>query len=375
MNSERIKILHLIAPHSIGGAERVLLTFFHNVDRKKIDLVLGTFNKNQRDKDNFSREAEKAGLPVESIHFKNPYDISQILDLYRIIKKHHPDIIHTHGYKTNILGLLIAKPLGIPIVTTVHGLYKDSTKIIPTLELSLKLLKYFHTIIAVSDNIKAQLENLNIPSKKIITIRNVPPSNDRGLSTNHSQFREEFGIPFNTKLIGFIGRLDKVKGCDYLIKAVSELAKRGLNFCLVIVGDGPERESLNSLVEDLGLQKQIYFCGFRDDTTNVYQSLDLFVLPSLNEGIPLAMLEAMSQGVPVIATRVGGVPEVIQDGVNGLLVPPVDPRALAEAMVESLSKTDEAAKRACEANRKIYDEYSVDKWMEKIQNIYFVIAA
>ena len=372
MRSEKIRVLHLIASRGIGGAERVLLTLSKNIDRKKFDLILGIFVDQRESKDLFWNEAKELELPLEPIKYRNPYNFLQILQLYRILKKHHPDIIHTHGYKTNILGFLAAKAFEIPIITTVHGLHQ--IEINSLVWLSLKLLKHFDRIMVVSDQIKRELETLKVPSNKIKTIRNAPPNKTDGNSINPSTFREEIGVPPNAKLIGFVGRLEPVKGCSLFIRTIPKVTESFPDSYFVVVGDGTEKKSLESLTRELRIGSKVFFCGFRDDPTNVFQSLDLYVLSSLNEGIPLAMLEAMSQGVPVVATRVGGIPEVIKDKVNGLLVPPKNPDALAESILEALNNSNETAKRVVEAKKTILNEFNVEKWIEKIQKFYLETA-
>lgn len=171
-----------------------------------------------------------------------------------------------------------------------------------------------------------------------------------------------------------MGRLEPVKGCSQFIESIPEVIENYPDSYFVVVGDGTERKSLESIVKELGIENRVYFCGFRDDPINIFQSLDLYVLPSLNEGIPLAMLEAMSSEVPVVATSVGGIPEVIKDKVNGLLVPPENPRALAEGILESLGNPGETAKRVVEAKKTIINEYNMGKWIEKIQNFYLETA-
>jgi glycosyltransferase involved in cell wall biosynthesis len=368
MRSDQIKILHLIASRGIGGAERILLTLLKNIDRGKFELILGAFVDQGKGKDFFWNKAKELDLPLEPIKYKNPYNFLQILQLSRILKKHHPDIIHTHGYKTNVLGFLVAKLFKIPIVTTVHGLHSGRNK--PMIWASLKLLRHFNRIIAVSDQIKGELRTQKVPPKKMITVRNVPPIKTQENSTKASTFREEIGIPRNAKLIGFVGRLEPIKGCSQFIRTIPRVTKSNPDSFFVVVGDGPERNSLESLARQLRIENRVCFCGFRDDPMNVFQSLDLYVLSSLSEGIPVAMLEAMSHGVPVIATRVGGIPEVIKDRVNGILVPPQNPMYLVESILESLNNPNEAAKRALEAKKTIINKYSIEKWVEKIQNIY-----
>lgn len=193
MGSGKIKILHLIASVGIGGAERILFTLLRNIDREKFDLVLGIFVDQRKSEDIFWNEAEEFDLPLEPIKFRSPYDLLQILQIYRILKKHHPDIIHTHGYKTNILGFFVAKLFKMPIVTTVHGLHPSKIRLY--VYLSSKLLRHFDRIIAVSDQIREQLRILKVPSKKISTIRNIASIKIKENLTNTSTFREEVGIP------------------------------------------------------------------------------------------------------------------------------------------------------------------------------------
>jgi glycosyltransferase involved in cell wall biosynthesis len=368
MGSKKIRIFHLIASNGIGGAERILLNLSKNIDREKFDLVLGIFVDQKKSPDFFLREAEKLGFPLETIEYKNPYNLLQILQLYRIFKKHHPDIIHTHGYKPNILGFLVAKLFEVPIMTTVHGLHSGRDNRL--IWFGLKLLTLFDRIIVVSDQIKRELKTMKVPPGKLITIRNVPPIETKENWATANTFREEIGIPPNAKLIGFVGRLEPIKGCSLFIRSIPRVIKSNLDSYFVVVGDGVERKSLESLARELGIENRVYFCGFRDDPMNIFQSLDLYVLPSLSEGIPLAMLEAMSTGVPVVATSVGGIPEVIQDKVNGLLVPLQDPVALAEGILETLNNSNETAKRVVEAKNTIINEFNQGKWIERVENIY-----
>jgi glycosyltransferase involved in cell wall biosynthesis len=154
------------------------------------------------------------------------------------------------------------------------------------------------------------------------------------------------------------------------LRAIPRVTKSDPDSFFVVVGDGPERKSLETLARELRIENRVHFCGFRDDPMSVFQSLDLYVLSSLSEGIPVAMLEAMASGVPVVATLVGGIPEVIKDKVNGLLVPSQNPDALADGILEALTHSSETAKRVLEAKKTMANEFNMGKWIETIQNIY-----
>lgn len=370
-NSDKIRILHIIASPVIGGAEKLLLTLSKNLDRNKFDVVLGIFIHAKHSTNLIWKEAAKLGLTLEPIRIRNVYGLTQVLDLYGVIKKHRPDVIHTHGYKTNILGFVMARAFRLPIVTTFHGWLHSQN---PTTKLffraSIKLLLYFDLVITVSDQIKTALVEMGVPSKKMTTVRNIPAIEAGIYSLEKNAFRDEIGMPPGSKAVGFVGRLEHVKGCYQFIHAISIVAKRDPDVCFVIVGEGSERQSLERESKELGLENRVYFCGFRDDMASVFRALDLYVLPSLSEGVPLTLLEAMFYGVPVVATRVGGVPEVIRHGVNGMLAPPNDTQALAETMVDSLTNQEETTKRVVEAKQKIDKEYSVERWLDIIGGIY-----
>jgi glycosyltransferase involved in cell wall biosynthesis len=367
---EPIKVLHLISSKGLYGAERVVMTLARHADPEQVVPVMGIFRKKGTGGDEFVREAEGLGIAVETIPYTAAFDVRQILKLFKAVKRHRPRIIHTHEYKTNILGYIVAKTLGIPIVTTVHALHKLKGRAKVELRISVWLLRYLNAVMPVSEEVRDELLDLGVPQNKTVTIKNVPPLTERRREGGVRSFREELDIPSNQKLIGFLGRLIPAKGCDQLIHALSLMDGEHRDSILTVVGEGPEEDSLKALAKSLDVMDKVRFCGFRRDPENVYASLDLLVLPSREEGTPLVMLEGMWQEVPVVATRVGGIPEVIEDRVNGLLVPSDDPAALAEAITESLGMPDEARKRAQEARKKMEREYDVKAYVEKVQDVY-----
>ncbi|SPP99526.1 putative Glycosyl transferase group 1 [Candidatus Sulfobium mesophilum] len=366
----RIKVLHLISSRGVYGAERVVLTLCKYADSERFEQIIGIFRKKKVSGDQLGREAERLGIPVEEILYSTAFDPRQILGLIGIVRRHRPDLIHTHEYKANILGFCLAKIFGLPIVTTVHALHKLRGRAKRELQFSVGLLKYFSAVMPVSGDVRDELQALKVPAEKMVTIKNVPPLTEMRPASGVRSFREEVGVPSDRKLIGFLGRLIPAKGCDQLIHAIANIDKKDRNFSLAVAGDGPERESLEALAEKLGVRDMIHFCGFRSDTEHIYASLDLLVLPSREEGTPLVMLEGMSRGVSVVATKVGGIPDVLKDRVNGLLVPSDDPIALAGAIAESLNKPDETKKRAIEAKRTMAREYDVKTWAKKFEEIY-----
>jgi glycosyltransferase involved in cell wall biosynthesis len=370
LSQNRIKVLHLISPKGIGGAERLVLTYMKHFDRKSIDASLVVFSNETSGDSSFLTAAEGLGISMDTIRFGTPYSVSQLIDLYRIARRRCPHVIHAHGYKTDILGFAVARAMRLSIVTSVHGTHGLNGRSNTMLWIDEQLTRHFDCVITVSQEITDHLLLQKVPPGKMVTIRNIPPPQEYVLYEDTSSFREEMGIDACSNVVGFVGRLEHVKGCDQLIRAFAVLKEVCRDPQLVIVGEGTERRALEKLAKETGLEKRIQFCGFRSDTARIYRSLDLLVLPSRHEGIPLTLLEAMAMGVPVVATKVGGMPEVVEDRVTGLLVDADSPEALAAAITEALEIKDETRARTLNARKMIEREYDVAEWAGKIQAVY-----
>jgi glycosyltransferase involved in cell wall biosynthesis len=369
-NPGKLKILHLIASPDIGGAERLLLTLCDNIDKKLYSIVMGMFTGNCAEEVPLWNEVQKSVIEIESVPFTHPFDPKQLLVIYSIIKKYKPHIIHTHGYKTNILGLIFSKLFNIRIISTFHGWLHTESKLTKILfRLNMRLLRYFDRVIAVSDQIKSGLIREGVSSNRISIIRNIPtPYSCDNLDRYKIIF--DLGICNSSKIVGFIGRLEKVKGISQFIDAAICILQQTKEIYFIVVGDGSERSAMEEQVNRLGLQNNFRFLGFVDNPVGYFSILDLYVLSSLDEGIPLTLLEAMSLGVPVIATRVGGIPEVITDGFNGLLVSPNNIPELANAIMDAFNENGETQIISENARKTIDEDYSLTSWTLRIQDLY-----
>lgn len=271
------------------------------------------------------------------------------------------DILHTHRYKENILGSLAAKRVAVShVVRTVHGtteIYSGwkrvKTKVYKALD-TVVCRRFVSVIIGVSAEISDSLK-LTFPGK---TIHHIPNCIDHLRlipTTEREEKRVKLGLKSSEFVIGTIGRLTPVKGTEYLIRAVAEIIKRREEVRFLVVGDGPLRIELEALVRSMGLEKEVIFLGWRDDTVDIINALDLFVLPSLHEGMPTVLIEAMTLGIPIVASAIGGIPELIRDGWNGLLVDARNPSALAGqclSMITDASLASRLASNAKQAARK-----------------------
>lgn len=366
----RMKVLHLIASPKIGGAEKLLLTILDHIDTNKYNIAIAVFIDAREKTNLFYDELKKSDIEIFPIVISGAYDLRQILQIYRILTVFKPDLIHSHGYKTNILGYLVSRKLKVSIVSTVHG-WLHSNKLTTRLfnQVNLHVLKRFDRVIAVSGQIESVLLDLQIPVSRLITLRNVP-NIKKELKLNKTAAVQRFSLSPQAKYVGFIGRLEPVKGGDIFIAAAIKVLAVCPDIQFVIAGEGSEMHRLEAEVAHAGFTDRIRFLGFHNSPEEVLCFLDLYVLPSRDEGIPLSLLEAMSAEVPVVASSVGGIPEVIQNGVNGILVPPGNPQLLADTICNSLKDTVSATRRKKAARKTIDEEFNIESWIENLQTLY-----
>lgn len=257
-------------------------------------------------------------------------------------RKQRPLVLHTHRYKENILAGVAAKLSSVPLsVRTVHGLEErlrgwQRTKMNAYLWMNAMVAKRTQQCtVAVSEEI-ASIMRQRLPRNTVVCIHNGIDVENVRPATDRETKRRELGIPEQAMVVGSVSRLVPVKGIEYLLRAIGRLCEElpGTAVRLLLVGDGPARSKLEALTRELGIDQKTLFVGHRADVYDLMNSLDIFALPSLHEGMPIALLEAMALGRPVVASRVGGIPEVVTDGAEGRLVPAQDVDSLMQALKE-----------------------------------------
>jgi glycosyltransferase involved in cell wall biosynthesis len=283
-----------------------------------------------------------------------------VYKLYRLIKRLSPRIVHTHLWEAGILGMLAGKLAGVPvIINTVHGMHQWPASL--HMLLLDRLANHFtDKIISVSEEIRKSCINVQgVSSEKIITIPNaVDIERFHGLNS-FDELRAHLGVSPSSALVGTVVRLVPEKRVDYLLKAARTVCNAVPQARFLIIGDGPLREELEGLASQLGLMPEYArFLGSRQDIPDLLLALDIFVLSSETEGLPVSMLEAMAASKPVIATRVGGIPQVIEDGFNGFLIPPHDPASLSKAILMLLKDCTLRESLAREAYRTVEARFS-----------------
>lgn len=279
------------------------------------------------------------------------------------------DIVHTHGYRSDVVDGPVSRLLGVPIVTTVHGFAgvglggSFKGRLFEWLEL--RAFRRFDAVVAVSKPLAERLTAAQVPAGKISCIQNAwlrsQPLLDRATA------RSRLGLPARGAVAGWVGRLSREKGPDVFLRALSLLG--GDAPVAAFVGDGPEAASLRAAATALGLQGRIVWCGRVEAAAALLSALDVFVLSSRTEGTPIALFEAMAAGVPVIATGVGGVPDVVSDA-EGLLVPSDDPAALAQALRRVFADPVASNARASAAHARLERDFAPGPWLDRYEALY-----
>lgn len=372
------RIGYLVTPITFGGSEKVVLNFLKKVDRDKFDIYPIIIIRPWEEETFFEKELLNLNYSYSKVHVSSnaTIDLLRYVRSYRniklILKSQSIDLLHTHGYLADIIGLVVAKSLGTPIVSTCHGFVFKSVKLRLYFKIDLFALRYFNGIIAVSNNIRHFLLANGIKSSTIEVIPNAVDISMCNCSAQPNQDLVDSIIPRDTSdlILGYVGRISEEKGVKYLIEAVATLKSNGISATLMVIGEGPDQVELQQLARERGIYDNVIFLGFQDDISPFLRTMDIFVLPSLTEGTPLALLEAMSANVPVVATRVGGVPDVIDDGITGLLVNPRSHIELAKAIIKLHS--DSALKSIVTENASalIEKRYSMASWIAQIQEHY-----
>jgi glycosyltransferase involved in cell wall biosynthesis len=313
--------------------------------------------------------------PIAEIDDRGPFDWRVVPAMLRICRQHNVDIWHAHDYKTNLLGLLLRHRHPMRLVTTVHGWVEFTPRTRLYYFADRWSLPKYEKVICVSEDLLQQVEHYGVRGPRSVLIENAIDTDQFHRTQSPSAAKQRLGWPAQRRLVGAVGRLSPEKAFDVLIRAIRELVETGSDVGLIIAGDGPEKQSLDALIDECGLRARVRLTGFQSDLRPLYEAMDLFVLSSLREGLPNVLLEAMAMEVPVVATQIAGIPRVITDSTNGLLVPPGNQAALVDAMKRALASDELRARLATAAQRTIEQRYSFAVRMQKVVAIYDALLA
>lgn len=383
------KVIHVITRLDYGGsAQNTMLTVLgHDRTLYEPVVVAGAPGRwdaqgGQPATDANGRCLEKEGircvmLPtlVREIHVRN--DIRALWELVKLFRREQPHLVHTHTSKAGVLGRLAAWLARVPVmIHTPHGhvFYGHFGRVRSWIFMQVERLLTSLTTRMIALTESERDEHLQRKIGRADHFVVVPSGIDldkfRRARSRESQPVHGFSLPLGGVVVGSVGWLTPVKGHRYLIEAVTKLLPGFPYLHVMLVGSGDLRDELAAMGQRLGLGDRLHLLGHRDDVEACLAAMDLFVLPSLNEGMGRALVEAMAAGLPIVATRVGGVPAIVQDQVNGLLVPPGDADALAEALRSLLSRPERMKQLGEAASRSIGQRYGTDAMVRSIEALY-----
>jgi len=367
------KVLHLIDSNGMYGAENVVLTLLDNLRNSPYHCILGCIREAEDEYVELGKRAEYKGIDVVYFTMRRGLNFSGIVKIYSFIKKNDIKIVHSHGYKTNIfLGLIRPFLPMVQVITTIHGWAKEfaDRKLAVYEKTNCFFIRRFSRSVAVSKAVYNDMIKRQIPSNKIKIIYNgIDINNAQHIERDKSSLREFFDIPKDVLLIGTAGRFVKEKGMDVFIKGAGIFLQNYPNAFFLIAGDGPLLSQLRSLASQLSIEHKIRFLGFVDKIYDFLYALDIFVLCSLTEGLPIVLLEALNAGCPTVCSCVGGIPEVI-DNTEGLLIEPGIPNALSERLLLLSEDVAFRNKIAFSGKSKVVETFSSEKMGCNYVNLY-----
>jgi L-malate glycosyltransferase len=361
-----LKVLHLLASLPVGGAEDLVAAIVRGLDPQRFNAGVACLGSPGP----VGAELEATGYPVSylGLDLKRTSFWRLVAAVRGLLKELRPDILHTHLYHPNLYGRLAALGLGLPVVVAaVHNSY---TKVKSHRRLWNHLLgRVSDRVLVGSAQVWSEVRRYDgVPASRLVLLPYGIRLAELETPLSREEARQAMGV--SGFVLGAVGRLEEQKGHRHLLEALSEVKRVIPDATLLLVGDGRLREDLMRQAQELGLSDRVRFLGTRRDLPLIFRALDLFVQPSLWEGLPLALLKAMGAGLPVVATRVSGVREVILDGINGRLVVPADPEALAGTTVELYRDPEARARLGAAARLTIRDNYSLEAMLARLEQLY-----
>lgn len=360
-------VVHVIGRLQTGGAERQLVNYLLAADRRDFrHTALCLVERGA-----LADTVEAAGVRVVRIRVRSRDAVRSLWRLAAWLRREDAAIVHTHMHHAALWGRVAAKLAGVPVlVTTEHGkeLWKNRLQV----AVDRRLSRWTARHIAVSeDGLEIRRRRERVAADRILLIPNgVPipadPRNDAG----RDRVRQEFGLAPQTPVLGTVGRLVEAKGYEHLIEALRLLRRDYPDLRWLAAGDGERRPALAQLAAERGLSDAVIWAGMRDDVGDLLAAMDLWIMSSVREGLPVALLEAMAASKTIVATNVGGIPDAARDKREAILVPPADPQALAAAIAKLLREPDLAQALAEAARKRATAEYGIAGVARRIEEVY-----
>jgi glycosyltransferase involved in cell wall biosynthesis len=377
----KIKILRIIARLNIGGPaiHTILLTAGLNNERFESMLVTGV--EGEYEGNMFDLAAAKGVKPIIIPQLKRNIDpiggLITLFKLYRLMRRQKPHVVHTHTATAGLLGRLAAKLAGVPVILhTFHGHvlrgYFGPLRSKALVWIERFLARLSDRIVTVSEGQRRELAGYGVAPLEKITV--VPLGFELesllACESHRGELRRELGLADGDKLVGIVARLVPIKNHRLFLQAAQVVVETMPQARFLVVGDGELREELEAYAHDLGLEGGVLFTGWRRDLPRLYADLDVVALTSINEGTPVSLIEAMAAGVPVVATAVGSVPDVVVEGETGYLVKDGDVKGMAKAIIELLRDPEKAKEMGIAGREAVYPRFAAHTLIANVEGLY-----
>lgn len=368
VQSEKIKLLQMLTNFHIGGTERQVANLALGIDSSHFELHLACL----RHSGELLAEMETLRAPRPEFRIGalySPKTFWQALRLAHYVRRNLIQIVHSYGFYPNVFTVPVARLAGAPIVV---ASIRDTGDLLTPMQRRLQKMvcRLADCVLVNAEAIRENLIEQGYDPSNIVVIRNGIRLSKVAGKGQGAILRRELGLPLSARLVAVFSRLNRMKGVQYFLDAAIVLAGRFPDVRFLVVGDGESKKELEEHACRLGLGQRIVFTGFRSDVPDLLSETAISVLPSLSEGASNTLLESMAAGIPVIATRVGGNPEVVEDGVSGLLVPPRDSAAIAAATARLLEDEDLALRLGRAGMRRVSELFSIDGSVHETERLY-----
>jgi len=362
-----------------GGAEQLMPTILTNL--AKAGFTIRVCVLKVRHGNPIAKDLEQLGFPVDLLLVPNLRHPQNLIRILRYLRTHQPAILHTQLEFSDILGTLAAKILGIPCVSTLHTLdiFGDNQSATWRLKIRWFILRHYcDKILAVSEKTRMHhLESGRLGQQKLVTLYNgLDLSRFRTSSElSRQQLKQKLNLATGTKIIITVAVLREPKGIQYMLKALPKILAKMPDIHYLVVGDGDYGPHLKDLATEYKIDDSVTFTGRRTDIPDLLSISDIFVLPTLIDALPTVLIEALAAGIPIVASNVGGIPEIIESKRNGLLIPPEDPEQLANACLKLLKDEKFARDMILTGDQIVQEKFTISVQVNNLIHIYEEISA
>ena len=362
-----MRIVHLLAPADAGGLERVVHALAIGQQRRGHEVVAVPVAESWSSDHSFVAPLARAEVEIRPVVVPGRAYLRERALLATLLRDIRPDVVHSHGYHTDVVGMGVARAAGIATVSTAHGFTRGGWKNIVYEHLDRRALRRMDAVAAVSRLLTDELVGWGVPAGRVHVVPNA--WSRIVIPLGRAEARAELGLPADAFVIGWVGRMSFEKGLDIMVDALGLLGDRPVT--AVLMGDGRERAAQEARAAANGLGERVWWTGMIPEAGRYFQAFDAIALSSRTEGIPMVVLEAMAAGVPLVVPTVGGIPDVVS-AVEALLVPPEQPAALAAALASLFDDRLAGARRAAAARIRLDARFAEGPWLARYDEVYGV---